>query len=177
MIQNLNSKNILTATAFFALALVFWMFYKDTNTPSLTAEIQNSNVTANTSLQSALDKALLDEYKAHVTYESVISKFGQVRPFINIVQAENNHIASLNSLYVTYNLKQPIIPSTIPNDFSSLQEACAIGVQAEIDNAKLYKEELLPQVTEYPDVVTVFTQLMNASQQNHLPAFERCAGK
>jgi hypothetical protein len=177
MIRNLKSKNILTTAAFLALVLVFWMFYKSTNTPSLTPEIQNSNVTTNTSLQSALDKALLDEYKARATYESVISKFGQVRPFINIVQAENNHITSLNNLYVTYNLKQPIIPSTTPINFSSLQEACVIGMQAEIDNAKLYKEELLPQVNNYPDVATVFTQLMNASQQNHLPAFERCAGR
>jgi hypothetical protein len=36
-------------------------------------------------------------------------------------------------------------------------------------------DELLPQVAAYPDVEYVFTNLRSASQDNHLPAFERCA--
>jgi len=55
-----------------------------------------------------------------------------------------------------------------------LQEACQIGVDAEIANAALYRDELLPAVTAYEDITLVFENLMNASQQKHLPAFEKC---
>jgi hypothetical protein len=48
-------------------------------------------------------------------------------------------------------------------------------VQAEIDNAKLYRDVLILSMKNYPDIVNVFTNLMNASEQNHLKAFERCA--
>lgn len=176
MIHSLKTKNILFAIAFLVLVLFFWMHYQNTNIPSLTPETQNNKATQNSTLQSVLDKALLDEYKARATYKAIISKFGQVRPFINIVQAEDKHIALLLGLYNTYNLTQPAVPTISTPDFPSITDACTAGVQVEIDNAQLYKEELLPQVAEFSDVATVFTQLMNASQQNHLPAFERCAG-
>ena len=57
---------------------------------------------------------------------------------------------------------------------ATLQEACQIGVDAEIANAALYQNELLPVVADYEDITAVFTNLMNASEQKHLPAFERC---
>lgn len=125
-------------------------------------------------VKNSLDKAIQDEYKARSTYEAVIAKFGSVRPFSMIIRAEEQHINSLKAIYDKYGIvipeekKQQII---LPN---SLSEVCAIGVQAEIDNAKLYKEELLPSVSAYEDIVFVFTNLMNASQDKHLPAFERC---
>lgn len=57
---------------------------------------------------------------------------------------------------------------------ATLQEACQIGVDAEIANAALYRDELLPVVSENEDIMAVFENLMNASQQKHLPAFDRC---
>ena len=36
----------------------------------------------------ALDLAINDEYKAQATYQKVIDKFGEIRPFSNIIQAE-----------------------------------------------------------------------------------------
>lgn len=123
----------------------------------------------------ALNLAIEDEYKARTTYEKVIEKFGNVRPFIMIVRAEETHISSLKAVYDKYGV-------TIPENKwadkisapESLQEACATGVAAEIENARLYKEDLLPLVVNYPDIAGVFTNLMNASEQKHLPAFERC---
>ena len=56
----------------------------------------------------------------------------------------------------------------------TLTAACQTGVDAEIANAALYREKLLPAVTEYLDITSVFTNLMNASQEKHLPAFDRC---
>ena len=126
-------------------------------------------------VQEALDEAIHDEYKALATYEAVVAKFGMVKPFSMIMGAEEQHIASLKVIYDKYGLDVPENPwfgkMSAP---ASLQEACQAGVEAEIANADLYKNELLPVVQEYADITAVFTNLMNASEQKHLPAFERC---
>jgi len=125
--------------------------------------------------KTALTSAINDEYKARAVYQAVIDKFGSVRPFIMIIRAEEQHISSLKALFDKYGLP---IPTDNTKDFPSLTSvagACKIGVDAEIANANLYKNELLPQVTQYEDITAVFTQLKNASEQNHLPAFQRCA--
>jgi hypothetical protein len=54
----------------------------------------------------------------------------------------------------------------------SLLDACKVGVKSEIANRALY-DHWLSQVEE-PDLRTVFIKLRDASQNNHLPAFERC---
>ena len=126
-------------------------------------------------VQEALDEAINDEYKALKTYEAVIAKLGSVRPFSMIKGAEEQHIASLKAIYDKYGLEVPV------NDWASkvtasdsLQEACQTGVEAEIANAALYREELLPVVSDYEDIKLVFENLMNASQDKHLAAFEKC---
>lgn len=127
-------------------------------------------------VKTSLLKALDDEYKAHATYEAVIAKLGNVRPFIMIVRSEEQHISSLKALLDKYGVGIPENPYTnkvtVPE---TLAEACKIGVDAEIANASLYKDELLPNVTDYEDITLVFTNLMNASQEKHLAAFQRCA--
>lgn len=127
------------------------------------------------SAQKALDEAIADEYKALSTYEAVIAKFGTVRPFSMIKGAEEQHIASLKAIYDKYGLKVP------ENNWRgkitaplSLQAACQTGVEAEIANANLYKEKLLPMVKNYEDITYVFNNLMNASLEKHLSAFEKC---
>ncbi len=123
----------------------------------------------------ALNLAIEDEYKAKTTYEAIIAEFGSTRPFIMIVRAEESHISSLKAVYDKYGVEIPenewVDKITAPE---TLQKACAIGVTAEIENARLYKEDLLPLVAAYPDIEGVFTNLMNASEQKHLPAFQKC---
>ena len=123
----------------------------------------------------ALVEAINDEYKAHALYERIIEKFGFVKPFSMIIRAEEQHISSLKSLFDKYGLEIP------KNDWAgkvsvegTLQQECQAGVDAEIANAKLYKDKLLSMVSEYEDIYWVFTNLMNASQEKHLVAFERC---
>lgn len=126
-------------------------------------------------VKAALDEAINDEYKALSTYQAVIAKFGAIRPFSMIKGAEEQHIASLKAIYDKYGLEIP--ENNWPDKItapSTLQEACQIGVDAEIANASLYEESLLPAVKEHEDITAVFTNLMNASEQKHLPAFERC---
>ena len=128
-----------------------------------------------TEAKDALRKALDDEYKAYSTYDAVINKLGSSRPFSMIIRAEESHISSLKALFDKYGLTIPENPylGSITSP-TSYQEACQTGVEAEIANAALYKNDLLPKVKDYEDITGVFTNLMNASQNKHLPAFERC---
>jgi hypothetical protein len=122
----------------------------------------------------ALNMALDDEYKAWSVYDQVISDLGAVRPFTNILKAEEAHIAALVTLYDRYGLDVPANewPGNVPS-YDTLNEACAAGVEAEIANAALYDQ--LFSMVDNPDLVRVFTSLQAASQTKHLPAFERCA--
>lgn len=125
--------------------------------------------------QGALMEAINDEYKALATYQAVTSKFGSVRPFSMIMGAEEQHIASLKAIFTKYGLDIPENTwSPKVNAPETLKEACQLGVDAEVANAALYREQLLPAVTDYEDVTLVFNNLMNASQQKHLAAFEKC---
>ncbi|MFA6553639.1 MAG: hypothetical protein WCT27_04385 [Patescibacteria group bacterium] len=125
----------------------------------------------------ALGKAIDDEYKARATYEAVIEKLGSIRPFSMIIRAEEQHISSLKAIYDKYGVAIPADPYNpdtldIPDTVAS---SCNLGVDAEIANAALYRDELLSEVSTYPDIVAVFENLMNASQDKHLPAFRKCS--
>lgn len=132
--------------------------------------------TLSSEVQTALNRALADEYQALATYEAVQRSFGNVRPFVMISRAEEQHIAALKALFDKYGMTVP--ENTALNQVtapSSLVAACQTGVSAEKANAALYRNELLPVVKDYPDITNVFTNLLSASENRHLPAFERCA--
>jgi hypothetical protein len=122
----------------------------------------------------AIMVALSDEYRAWSIYDEVIAELGATRPFVNIQRAEENHIMALTNLLEQHGIDVPPNewPGRVPT-FDSLGEACAAGVEAEIENADLY-DRLLDMV-DNPDVIRVFTALQQASLTKHLPAFERCA--
>jgi hypothetical protein len=126
-------------------------------------------------VKGALIEAINDEYKALTVYQKVTSKLGMVRPFSMIMGAEEQHIASLKSLFAKYGVEVPVNnwdkKVTVPN---TLKESCQLGIQAEVANASLYKDKLLPLVKNYEDITYVFSNLMNASELKHLPAFEKC---
>ena len=125
-------------------------------------------------LSNVLIEAINDEYKARATYRLVIKKFGEIRPFINIVEAEGRHIEALLPLFANYGVAVPEDnwDSRIETPLSIL-DACRIGVEAEIENAEMYNR-LLESTIDYPDVQDVLMQLQRASRENHLPAFQRC---
>ena len=126
-------------------------------------------------LEKVLIEALDDEYKARATYRAVISKFGEIRPFINIVQSEERHIQALLSLFRKYEIPIPVDNwADVVKAPTSVLEACQSGVRGEIENREMY-QRLLAITPEYPDVQGVFLNLQRASEENHLPAFQRCA--
>lgn len=124
----------------------------------------------------ALLEALEDEYRAWATYDQVVHDFGEVRPFINIREAEARHIEALSALFSSYGLVLPenSWPGRVTR-YESLQEACEAGIAAEIENGKMY--ERLLKSTKKQDILGVFRNLQEASQQRHLAAFKRCAGR
>lgn len=121
----------------------------------------------------ALHEALDDEYHAWATYDQVIHDFGLLRPFSNIRDAEARHIDALTHLFAQHGLTPP--PNPWPGKverYQSMRDACAAAVEAEIANAVLY-ERLLAS-TSRSDILRVFRNLRDASQERHLPAFRRC---
>jgi hypothetical protein len=121
----------------------------------------------------ALQEALDDEYQAWSTYDQVLADFGPVRPFVNIRDAEARHIEALAGLFARYGLPLPANPwpGRVPR-YTSVPQACEAGVAAEVANGAMY--ERLLAATQRPDIVTVLRNLQRASQQRHLPAFQRC---
>lgn len=141
-------------------------------------QVPNLNYPVSTlpqSVQDALTKSLDNEYKLRDYYQSVINKFGDTRPFSMIIGAEDQHIAVLTSLFQKYGLS--VIADNWANktyNLSTFQLACQTSANYEQDTVNMYNS-LLPQVTNYPDITTVFTSLRDVAQNNHLPAFDKCS--
>ncbi|MGB8332682.1 MAG: hypothetical protein WCE62_21335 [Polyangiales bacterium] len=129
------------------------------------------------SLEEALHAALDDEYHARATYRAVLDAFGEVRPFLHIVESEEQHIQALkrrcekHGIAVTADQWAGRVSAP-----ESLRKACEDAAKAERENAALYVK-LIEAAREYPDVQETFRRLQAASQQRHLPAFERCIGR
>jgi hypothetical protein len=122
----------------------------------------------------ALREALDDEYLSWETYDQVIKDFGEVRPFINIRDAEGRHINALLTLFARYDV--PVPPNAWVGRverFPNIEAACHAAVAGEIANGEMY--ERLLKLTDRQDILTVLSNLQEASQQRHLPAFQRCA--
>ena len=118
------------------------------------------------------------EYAAYATYDAILNEYGNVNPYANIMAAEARHIDALKQILdqyeVAYPTENPYLGMLEAPD--SLAEAAQAGVDAEIANVALYEEQLAA-VADYPDIVEVFVNLQAASQEQHLPAFERAAAR
>ena len=124
-------------------------------------------------LEDALGAALDDEYHARAVYRAVLDAYGDVRPFVNIVESEERHIQALRRLCERYGVAVPVDswPARVSAP-SSLEAACQTALEAERENGILY-ERLIEAAGDRADVVETFQRLAEASQQNHIPAFER----
>jgi hypothetical protein len=121
------------------------------------------------SLEDMLVYAMLDEIHAKQTYEAMIEVYGEIRPFTKIMEAEQTHIDLLLPLFETYQIELPV-SDYVPVVPETIEEALAIGVEAEIANIALYEAFLSQELPE--DVRAVFEQLVNASN-HHLDAFSK----
>jgi hypothetical protein len=121
------------------------------------------------SMEEMLRYAIQDEYLARAEYYEVIDRLGSVRPFSNIVKAEETHVGMLVPLFEKYGLMVPddtyASHVVVPDD---LKTALQIGLQAEIDNIAMYESFLDRDLPD--DVRAAFQKLKDASE-NHLRAF------
>jgi hypothetical protein len=124
------------------------------------------------SLEEMLNYALQDEYMAQAEYQAIIEEFGDVRPFTNIVNAEQNHIDLLLPLFAEYGINVPVNESAasvvVPDSITS---ALSTGVDAENANIAMY-QAFLAQDNLPDNVRQAFEYLQNASQ-SHLQAFSQ----
>ncbi|MFO0829101.1 MAG: hypothetical protein U0572_13260 [Phycisphaerales bacterium] len=119
-----------------------------------------------------LRAAMIDERRAQAFYAAVIAKYGDVRPFSNVVHAEERHEALVRTLLERYDLAAPSgPPPNVPAVPSTLTECNRLAAQLERDNVAMY-DRMLANTTE-PDVRAAFERLRAVSLNNHLPAFER----
>lgn len=124
------------------------------------------------SLEDMLTAALLDEYLAQATYQEIILAYGEVKPFTNIVVAEQQHINLLLPLFETYGITVPENEAAdqvvLPDSIAS---ALATGVEAEKANIAMY-EAFLAQDNLNDDVKSVF-ELLKTASIHHLAAFSK----
>lgn len=121
----------------------------------------------------ALSRAILEEYGALNLYNAVIAQFGEQIPFTRIALSEQQHVNALVRQAEKYGVEVPANPGlSAPLSFTSLQQACAAGVDAEIADAALYDD--LKLVTTHTDLLNVYNRLQKASLEMHLPAFQLC---
>jgi len=121
-------------------------------------------------LADMLTYAMQDESIARAEYAAILATYGSVRPFTNIIRAEESHMLSLQPLFEVYGIAIPADESaSLVTTVPSLTEAYQTGVSAEVNNIAMY-ETFLDQ--NLPDNVrVVFESLMRASE-NHLRAFQ-----
>jgi len=127
------------------------------------------------SVEEMLKYAIQDEYLARAEYRAIMGKYGEIRPFANIVESEESHIAWLKDAYASRGLKVPadeaaafiIVPA-------SLEEAFRTGVAAEVDNIAMYDSFISSKLISAPEnssLKDLFERLRDASK-NHLAAFQ-----
>ena len=103
---------------------------------------------ASIELAKILLDALDDERKAEATYAAVIAKFGPVRPFSNIIEAEQRHASALERQLRRLGLTVPPNPWTGKVSApATLKEACESAVEGEIENIALY-DRLIPMIDD-----------------------------
>ncbi len=125
-------------------------------------------------LSSALTAVLAQERYALVTYQNVVAKLGNLPPFANIIRSEQQHVATVTALMSVHNVSVPSAPGTGAAAPATRTLACQLGVTTETAIITLYQRDI-PLVAAYPDVVRAFSNLLDASQYGHLPAYLRCA--
>jgi len=138
-----------------------------------------SAVTLPADVQEALLETLTGpegEYAAYASYAAVIEKYGEVEPYLHIMEAEGRHITALQRQLDKYGIAYPAENPYMGQIEApeSLLEAAQAWAEGEIANVEMY-EQLLSVVEEYPDITRVFLNLQRASQEAHLPAFESAA--
>ena len=122
-------------------------------------------------LSKMLSFAIQDEYLSRGEYQKVIEKFGNRRPFSNIIKAEEKHISWLKVLLRKYGVAlPPDRGSELAKESVTFSDTFQIGIDAEVANIAMYERFLKKDLPE--DVMDVFNRLLSGSKR-HLAAFKK----
>ena len=101
-------------------------------------------------LSKMLNLALEDEYLARGEYKKIMDRYGEQRPFSNIIKAEVRHISWLTPLFEKYNIAlsddRGLELAVIPNTYT---ETFQIGVDAEVANIEMYQRFLEKKLSSH----------------------------
>lgn len=134
-----------------------------------------TTITMPLSEQEAADlaAAIQEEYSAMNTYLAIMEVLGDIQPFARIARSEQQHVNALIRVAERFGVEVPENAGEVADiEWTTFEEACQLGVIFEQLDADLY-DELLPNTTN-PVLIRVYTNLRQASLNNHLPAFEAC---
>lgn len=124
------------------------------------------------SIEEMLTYAIEDEFMAKAEYEAIINTFGEVKPFINIVKAEQIHIDLLLPLFEVYGV---LIPENTASENvvipDSITSALATGLEAEEVNIAMY--EVFLSQDNLPDNIREAFEYLKAASEKHLTAFSK----
>ncbi len=141
--------------------------YAANTDPGTTASFTDADYT----VEEMLSLAIEDEYQAQAMYSAITETYGVIRPFSNVIKAEETHISLLTPLLNQYGVTLPdkdwASLNTVPE---SLEASYTAGITAEKNNIAMYESFLKKELPA--DVKDAFNLLLNASKK-HLAAFER----
>ena len=125
--------------------------------------------TSSLTLPEMLTYAIQDEYLARAEYALIITKYGSIRPFSNIIKAEERHISYLIPLFEHYGYD---VPEDIADEYviipQDIKTSLELGVNAEIENIAMYESFLKKDL---PEDVRDIIERLKAASENHLRAF------
>lgn len=122
----------------------------------------------------ALIDATTSEFKALATYQAVVKKFGDERPFASWIRSGPERIdENLKPLFAKYGVAVPAMPDpTKVAAPASLKDACRIAVQLEGERLVMYEKSL--KTIKEADVVEAFTRMRDAARRRQNGVREHC---
>jgi len=125
-------------------------------------------------LETALTRAIQKEYRVETIYLRVLSDFGAVQPFENIMYGEPRHSKALADLFTARDLAVPTSTWTLDNvpTYPAIPNACAAALAEERDDIDMYDDLLKLDLPE--DVLQVLSENRASSAEQRVPAFEAC---
>lgn len=120
-----------------------------------------------------LNTAYYDESRKIYFFKKVIEKFPDATGFAKILNSEQNHTGTLETVYNKYEIELPknmdfssvVLPSNV-------DEACTMGLKFEKDNAEMYQKFLKSVTNTF--LKTVFEDLKDITINRNIPAVEKC---
>lgn len=148
----------------------------------LLAQATTPTTTPDQDLKTLLTTGIKEEYMARATYKAANLVFNNRKPFANIVRAEEQHTRMFIKLFEARKWTLPKDdyaqkPDESNQDFAKRlnlptdwTEALKLGVKLEKEDVKFLGDALKTDLPD--DVRTTFQNLLVASRDRHLRAFE-----